>query len=379
MAGTNVEVVTLGQEEAKGKDYKSKVLTGKFPALETEEGVIFESAAIARYIARKAGSGLNGANEFEAGQIDQFIDFTNTSLFPHAMNIYRATFGWAPVDAEVYNDAVKLYKENLRTLNTHLQGKDFLVGSNLTVADVVVALHLVIPMQVALDPGFRKAMPNVTAWFEKFIKLPQVVKRIGAIKLAQKTIKPILAAKDEKKAAPKQEAKKEDTPAPAKKEENPLDVLPPSPFDLFNFKTFFVNVPDRRGEGMKHFFENYDKEGYSIYHLHYDKYEGEGQVQYQFSNLLNGFLQRIDHFRKHAFAMHLMLGTEPNLEIEGVWLFRGKGIPQEMKDHPQFEYHTVRELNVDNEADRKTITDFWAAKVGDTINGQPVVEAKLHK
>jgi hypothetical protein len=29
-----------------------------------------------------------------------------------------------------------------------------------------------------------------------------------------------------------------------------------------------------------------------------------------------------------------MLGEEPNLEIEGVWLFRGKGIPQEMKDHP---------------------------------------------
>jgi len=43
--------------------------------------------------------------------------------------------------------------------------------------------------------------------------------------------------------------------------------------------------------------------------------------------MLNGFLQRIDHFRKHALAMHCMLGEEPNLEIEGVWLFRGKGIP----------------------------------------------------
>lgn len=85
---------------------------------------------------------------------------------------------------------------------------------------------------------------------------------------------------------------------------------------------------------MPFFFENYDSEGYSIYHLHYEKYEGEGKVQYQFSNLLNGFLQRIDHFRKHCFAMHCMLGEEPNLEIEGVWLFRGKEIPQEMKDHP---------------------------------------------
>lgn len=113
-----------------------------------------------------------------------------------------------------------------------------------------------------------------------------------------------------------------------------MDVLPPTSFDLYNFKTFFVNEPDRRGNGMKFFFENYDRAGYSIYFLHYEKYEGEGQVQYQFSNLLNGFLQRIDHFRKHCFAAHLMLGDEPNLEIQGVWLFRGKGIPQEMKDHP---------------------------------------------
>jgi len=77
--------------------------------------------------------------------------------------------------------------------------------------------------------------------------------------------------------------------------------------------------------------------------------------------------------------MHCMLGEEPNLEIQGVWLFRGKGIPQEMKDHPQFEYHKVRELNFDNEEDRKLITDFWCAKEGDIVNGLKVQSAKMHK
>jgi elongation factor 1-gamma len=198
------------------------------------------------------------------------------------------------------------------------------------------------------------------------------------VKACQKTIKPHFAPKEEKKAAPAKAAAHEEEPV-QKKEINPLDELPPTKFDLYAFKTFFVNCHDRKGEGMKFFFENYDREGYSIYFLHYDKYEGEGQVQYQFSNLLNGFLQRIDHFRKHSFASHLMLGEEPNLEIEGVWLFRGKGIPQEMKDHPQFEYHKVRELSVDKEEDKTLISDFWSAKVGDTVNGLKVVEAKLHK
>ena len=49
---------------------------------------------------------------------------------------------------------------------------------------------------------------------------------------------------------------------------------------------------------------------------------------------MNGFLQRVDNFRKPVFAMHTVLGDEPSLEIMGVWLFRGTTIPQEMIDNP---------------------------------------------
>jgi len=185
-------------------------------------------------------------------------------------------------------------------------------------------------------------MPNVAAWLEKFVQLPEVVSRLGHVKFCQKVIKP--------QAPPKKEEKKEVKPVAAKKtedgeempktkEKNPLDLLPPSPFVLPEFKTFFVNLPDRRGEGMKRFFETYDPAGYCIYFVHYDKYEGEGKVLYQTSNMMNGFLQRLDHFRAHTFSMTAILGEEPDLDIEGVWLFRGHGIPQEMIDHPQFEYY----------------------------------------
>lgn len=78
---------------------------------------------------------------------------------------------------------------------------------------------------------------------------------------------------------------------------------------------------------MTEFFKQFDKDGYSVYLLEYEMYEGEGVVLYQTVNLMNGFLQRIDHFRKHAWAMHAVLGQEPKLEIKGVWIFRGKGIP----------------------------------------------------
>lgn len=77
--------------------------------------------------------------------------------------------------------------------------------------------------------------------------------------------------------------------------------------------------------------------------------------------------------------MHAVLGEEPKLEIKGVWIFRGKGIPAEMKDHPQFEYYKVKELNPENDDDKALITDFLCAKDGDVIQGKPVQECKMHK
>jgi glutathione S-transferase len=70
-AGVQLDVTTLTDEEQKSKEYKQKCLTGKFPCLETNEGHLFESAAIARYIARiHPDSGLVGGNAYENAQVD---------------------------------------------------------------------------------------------------------------------------------------------------------------------------------------------------------------------------------------------------------------------------------------------------------------------
>jgi elongation factor 1-gamma len=50
--------------------------------------------------------------------------------------------------------------------------------------------------------------------------------------------------------------------------------------------------------------------------------------------------------------MMAIIGDEPNLDIESAWLFRGKGIPQEMQEHPQFEYYQKKELSVDKDEDK---------------------------
>jgi elongation factor 1-gamma len=389
LAKVQVEEVFVSQEDLKTKEWKARALNGKTPMLETPEGNLVESAAIARYLASQGEGHLGGANAWETAQVNQWVDYSHTTIFPHLYPILRAVFGLGDaVDSDAYNNAVKEIKEIVKILNTHLQGKTHLVSNRITVADVAVAVQLIPLYQTILDAGFRKAMPNTAAWLESLIKLPEVVRRVGNVKFAAKAVKAthvLEKKKEEPKAAAPKPAKAaaadDGEEAAAPKKGNPLDNLPPSKFVLPDFKTYFVNLGDKKAtEGMDHFFQNYDPEGYSIYFVHYDKYEGEGVVLYQTSNLMNGFLQRMDEkFRNYTFSLMAILGEEPNLEIQGVWLFRGKGIPQEMIDHPQFEYYQRRELDVTKEADRKLISEFWAAKVDGTTNGLKVQEIKMFK
>jgi glutathionyl-hydroquinone reductase len=50
----------------------------------------------------------------------------------------RGVFGWPGADADLYNDGLKTLKESAKTINTFLQGKEYLVGSTVTVADIVL-------------------------------------------------------------------------------------------------------------------------------------------------------------------------------------------------------------------------------------------------
>ena len=102
---------------------------------------------------------------------------------------------------------------------------------------------------------------------------------------------------------------------------------------------------------------------------------------YQTENLMRGFLQRFDHFRKHALAKLNMIGAEPDLDIKGVWIFRGLEMPQEAKDHPQFEYMQPRKMDINNADDLALIAQHLGAKEGDgeTCEGKPVVLSMWHK
>ncbi len=58
--------------------------------------------------------------------------------------LVRAIFGYGePIDADIYNNAIKDIKEIVKIINNHLQGKKNLVAEHITVADIAVAVMLI--------------------------------------------------------------------------------------------------------------------------------------------------------------------------------------------------------------------------------------------
>jgi elongation factor 1-gamma len=387
MNGKALDVEVVSEETKNSKEFKAINITGKYPFLTTPEGNLCESLAIAKYLAHGHAT-LLGSNAVERAKIDQWCLWSVTTQVPESMNAIHAIHGWGEITQNDYTVSANAIKANAKNLNVALQGKNWLVGDNCTLADIVVATHFIIAQQTILDGGFRKAMGNFAAWFERVAALPDFVAVCGNIKVAQKAVKPQIKA--EVKEAPKAVAKPaakpkandddDDNQYQDKKVKSALELLPPTTFDLFNFKTFMVNVKDKKGEGIDELKKQMDQAGFSIWFLHYEMYKGEGIELYKTENMCKGFLQRFDDFRKYCLARHLVLGTEQKQEIMGVWLWRGVGIPQEAKDHPQFEYYKTRQMDIfNNPEDDKLIRQFWGAEYEDTIMDMGVLSINWHK
>jgi len=153
-----------------------------------------------------------------------------------------------------------------------------------------------------------------------------------------------------------------------------LDALPVSTFVFDDFKKEFLNTKDRQAV-LDKFWTIYDPNGYSLWHLQYQKLPSEGKVFFKTVNGSSMFLQKLDPFRKYSFCAHGVYGVEGDYEIRGAWMWRGTDIPNEIKEHDNFDYTTIKKLDHNSPSDRKLIEDYWLHLTpGDIVDGMPVAE-----
>jgi len=214
--GVNVETPEFNVETDL-KTLEKKNLSGKVPFLETEEGGIFGANAIARYVAKLGKNKLYGSNPFDAGTVEQWIDYAAHEIeLPAAVWVYPI-LGIVPNNANATQRAKGDVRKVLENLNKHLVSRTFLVGQRISLADIVVAMSLFRLYELVLDIAFRKQFQNVNRWYTTIVNQPEVKSVVGNVVLCEKMQvakeeKPVKEEKKEqpKKEQPKKEAKKKE-------------------------------------------------------------------------------------------------------------------------------------------------------------------------
>ena len=149
-------------EENRSAEFLAISPLGKVPVLVTPQGSIFESNAIARYVARvRRDTELYGATFFESGQIDSWIDFCCHELELPATMWFYPIIGYMPFNPAAYEKAKEAVTGALGVLEKHLADKTYLVGHKISLADITLVAALVYPMKLAMAPAFRAQFPNV--------------------------------------------------------------------------------------------------------------------------------------------------------------------------------------------------------------------------
>ena len=170
----------------KTPEFLKKNPHGKVPVLELDDGrCIFESNAIARYVARLSDKGLFGTTTWNLGQVEMWIDLSTNEIDAPLASWVLPIKGIWPKDSAKEKLAIEAVKKGLGALETHLQTRTYLVGDSITLADVICVCNL---YQGFTTPGvftadFRKAFPNVTRFFTTCVNQPAFKKVMGEVKL----------------------------------------------------------------------------------------------------------------------------------------------------------------------------------------------------
>lgn len=171
--------VNLGKGEHVTAAFRNINPNCKVPVLTDGDYTLWEANAIMCYLARKTGSALwpDDARQIEiirwlSWDADHFTKCAGTLYFEY---LIKARFGIGDADPIAVKEALADFRKFAAVLNSHLNGRRYLVGEGLTVADFAVAVTLPYAEQIGLPlDEFREVrrwhagLEELDAWRDPF-------------------------------------------------------------------------------------------------------------------------------------------------------------------------------------------------------------------
>jgi glutathione S-transferase len=165
-AGAPYDLVVMTQEEGKSEEHARRHPLGRVPVLETEEGLLFESAALCLHVAdlNPQAELIPPPGTFERGQVYQWSIFAMSELEPALIRAYLAK---RDSDTEAQAKADARLDKAFAAVAGALDGRDYIVG-RFTIADVVLGGVLESARRFDLLPS----EPNILAYVERLDARP---------------------------------------------------------------------------------------------------------------------------------------------------------------------------------------------------------------
>ncbi len=174
LAGINHEVVNVDLAGGAHKQDSFLALNpvGQVPVIEDGDAVISDSNAILVYLARKYAPTYIPSDPIGEAQVQKFLTLAAGELAFGPAAARLITVFNAPFDPDFCKaTAAKV----LTKLDAHLDGRDFLVGDTVTIADVAIYSYTAHAPEggVSLDPypNVRRLLSNIEA-LDRFVAMP---------------------------------------------------------------------------------------------------------------------------------------------------------------------------------------------------------------
>ena len=199
MNGLTVELVPDFQVGVTNKtpEYLAKFPLGKVPGFESGDGSfhLAEGQAIARYVAEsgpKADQLVGAAGDTKTrALIDMWSCFAEQELAANLTPPLLIALKYYPYNEARHNTHIAAFERAAQRVEAELKdGRKFLVGGQLTLADIMIVGVLQIATKFIMDKEMRKQVPGVEAYLKSIMEVPEMKEAFGDLELIETRSKP---------------------------------------------------------------------------------------------------------------------------------------------------------------------------------------------
>lgn len=159
--------------------FKKANPSGAVPALLVDGKPLLEGAAILTYICEQEKSALLPASGWDRAKALQWLAFANSTMHPRYGALFGQlkTLGADAPSTVLYQSVVGRIQDAWNLVEAELADKDYLVGKDITVGDVLLAVIANWTPKVASSVTFG---PKTTAYLKRVTARPSFQKALAA-------------------------------------------------------------------------------------------------------------------------------------------------------------------------------------------------------